>query len=355
MKIIVNYIGINILKGVCLVAGLLLAVDLFFYLINELRFIGTGNYDLIAAIKFIILTIPRKLYIMSPWSALIGTLLVLGSMAKNSELVTMRASGISANTIALFGSYYILLFTVVVFIAGELLAPKIESFAQQQKTLALSQGKAIYTAYGTWIRNGNKFVHVEIIKDQDTLSNVTIYELDQNFRLKQSRFAKIAKFIKNDYWELSQVIITDFNNNKIIKNIVPSLKEKNLLDLHILQASSVKHLERLSISSLYIIIKERIANNLTVIEYKIAFWRKIIQPFSILIMSYLAVPFVLGPLRSCSRGLRLLIGIILGFIFYLLNALFCPLASVIHIPPSIAVMLPPIIFLSLSVYLAIKI
>ena len=131
--------------------------------------------------------------------------------------------------------------------------------------------------------------------------------------------------------------------------------EKNLLDLHILQASSVKHLERLSISNLYIIIKERITNNLTVIEYKIAFWRKIVQPFSILIMSYLAVPFVLGPLRSCSRGLRLLIGIILGFIFYLLNALFCPLASVIHIPPSIAVMLPPIIFLSLSVYLAIKI
>ena len=71
-------------------------------------------------------------------------------------------------------------------------------------------------------------------------------------------------------------------------------------------------------------------------------------------MSYLAVPFVLGPLRSCSKGLRLLVGIIVGFLFHLLNALFCPLVTVIDVPPSMAVMLPPIVFLCLSVYLAAR-
>ena len=114
-------------------------------------------------------------------------------------------------------------------------------------------------------------------------------------------------------------------------------------------------MERLSIKSLLVIIQDRLANNLAVTDYKVAFWKKVVQPFSILIMSYLAVPFVLGPLRSCSRGLRLVVGVILGASFYLLNALFCPLVTVISFPPSIAAILPPMIFLSLAVYLAIRV
>ena len=363
--IIANYIGTNLLKGICLVAVVLLGIDLFIYLINELRFVGTGDYNLFAAFEFIILTIPRKLYIMSPLAALIGSLLILGSMAKNCELVAMRTIGMGVNKIALFGSYYVFLFTILVFLAGELLAPKIELFAQKRKTLALSQGKAIYTAHGTWVRTANKFIHVGIIKDHNTLHNVTIYELDPEFKLKQSSFVETVKLLKfdKDYgstWELNNVMVTDFaevvnKNKQEIKLInIATKQEHNLLDLNILQTANVKHLERLSIKNLAVIIKDRLANNLTVTDYKIAFWKKIIQPFSILIMSYLAVPFVLGPLRSYSRGSRLMVGVILGFSFYLLNALFCPLVAVINFPPSIAVMLPPMIFLTLAVYLAVK-
>lgn len=365
MRIIANYLGINLLKGIFLVAILLLGIDLFFYFINELRFVGTGDYNLLAAVQFIILTIPRKLYIMSPWAALIGSLLVFGSMAKNCELVAMRTAGISPNKIALLSGYYVLLFTVLVFLSGELFAPKIELFAQKRKTLALSRGKAIYTNYGTWIRNGNKFIHVGNIKDHNTLQNITIYELDQSLKLKQASFAKSAELIKIDgstdsVWDLKNVIITDFGSRikkgsggvKLSKML--NKQEQNLLDLNILQTANIKHLERLSIKHLATIIQDRLANNLTVIDHKVAFWKKIIQPFSILVMSYLAVPFVLGPLRSCSRGLRLVVGVVLGFIFYLLNALFCPLVSVANFPPSIAIMLPPMIFLALALYLAVR-
>ncbi len=375
MRIITNYIGLNLLKGISIVAILLLGVDLFFYFINELRFVGTGNYNLFAACEFVLLTIPRKLYIMSPWAALIGSLLVLGSMAKNCELLAMRTIGISANKIALYGSYYVLFFTIMVFIFGELLAPKIELLAQKRKTLACSQGNAIYTSYGTWIRTGNKFIHVATIQNHNTLQGITIYELDSDLKLKRSSFAETARLISeqninkkdinknlNSLWELKNIIVTDFsdltnkNSNNTIKLVkLANTQEKNLLDLNILKTANVKHLERLSIKSLLVIIQDRLANNLAVTDYKVAFWKKVVQPFSILIMSYLAVPFVLGPLRSCSRGLRLVVGVILGASFYLLNALFCPLVTVISFPPSIAAILPPMIFLSLAVYLAIRV
>lgn len=374
MRILVNYIGLNVLKGILIVAILLLSVDLFFYFISELRFVGTGNYNLLSACEFVMLTIPRKLYTMSPWSALIGSLLVLGSMAQSSELLFMRTVGLSANRIALYGSVYVLLFTLLIFVFGELLAPRIESFAQTRKTLALSRGNTIYTSNGTWMRNHNKFIHVAKVQDFNTLSGITIYEFDEYLRLKKSSFARTAKLINSAYdqinkksnslWELENIVTTDFSD---LNNVLPADKdnnikfmrlatkqEENLLDLNILQTANVKHLERLSIKSLLAVIQDRINNNLAITDYKVAFWKKIVQPFSILVMSYLAVPFVLGPLRSCTRGLRLLVGVMLGASFYLLNALFCPLVTVINFPASIAAMLPSIIFLSLAVYLAAK-
>lgn len=360
MKIIINYIGINLLKGILLVAILLLGIDLLFYFINELRFIGTGDYNLLAAIEFVILTIPRKLYIISPWAALIGSLVVLGTMANNCELVAMRSVGISANKIAIFGSYYVFLFTIVVFLAGELLAPKIELLAQKRKTLAMSRGQAMYTSYGTWVRTGNRFIHIANIRTNKILNKVTIYNLDENFQLKQIKFAETAQLIKDNTWELKNIFITIFpelvdnTNNTIKLEKINTQIENNLVDVSILQVTNIKHLERLSIITLAKVIKDRVINNLAVVEYKIAFWKKIIQPFSILIMSYLAVPFVLGPLRSCSRGLRLLVGIIVGFLFHLLNALFCPLVTVVNIPPSLAVIVPPMVFLCLSIYLAVR-
>ena len=94
MKIINRYIGKQVIIMILVVAVALLGVDLFFYLVNELKFVGRGNYQLSTAFAFIALTIPRKIYIMFPWSALLGTLLALGQLAKSSELVVMRASAV---------------------------------------------------------------------------------------------------------------------------------------------------------------------------------------------------------------------------------------------------------------------
>jgi lipopolysaccharide export system permease protein len=370
---IINYLGWNLLKGILLVALLLLGIDLFFYFINELRFVGTGDYNFVAVCEFVLLTIPRKIYLISPWAALLGSLLVLGSMAKNNELLFIRTIGVSVNKIALYGGYYIMIFTVSVFIFGELLAPKIEAIAQQRKTLALSKGKAVSTANGMWVRAKNKFIHITKVKDPHTLTDVTVFDLDENLKLKTSSFASVARLSKNSQsdnqtWELQDVIITDFSrvininnnelanqNNRISSEKLATKTETNLLDLNILKVAGVKHLERLSIKNLLLTIKDRLANNLTVIEYQIAFWKKIVQPFSILIMSYLAVPFVMGPLRSCSRGLRLLVGVAVGASFYLLNSLFCPLVTVINFPASIAAILPAAIFLCIGVCLAVKV
>jgi len=313
-------------------------------------------------------------------------MIVLASMSKYNELLFIRSIGLSINKIFLYSSSYVVLFTILIFILGELLAPKIELLAQNKKTLALSQGNAISTFLGTWVRNKNKFIHVKMIKDHNTLNDVHIYTLDDEFKVLNSTFAETVKLISdqrckntdkdcNNLWELSNVTITDFsyepkdtstgydavevNDLNIKSNIIKQqeilkLEEKNLLDMNILRASNVKHLERLSIINLFRIIRERVANNLSVIEYKIAYWKKIIQPFSIIIMGYLAFPLVISRFKRYSTSTYLLLGVILGIVFYLLNAVLIPLATVLGLPPSLGIIMPPLIFLSIGIYFTVK-
>ena len=74
MKILDRYIGTQVLMTISLVTFALLGVDVFFYLVNELRTIGKGDYTFNVALLYVILTIPRKLYLIFPWATLLGSL-----------------------------------------------------------------------------------------------------------------------------------------------------------------------------------------------------------------------------------------------------------------------------------------
>lgn len=84
-------------------------------------------------------------------------------------------------------------------------------------------------------------------------------------------------------------------------------------------------------------------NTLESQHYRLAFWKKVFQPLAILAMVFLAIPFILGPLRQSSAGFRLLVALIVGFVFYVANALFGPLSIVYHLPPYWAALLPSLI------------
>lgn len=343
MKIIDKYISKQVIAMILIVAIALLGVDLFFYLVNELKLVGQGNYHLSTAFAFIALTIPRKLYVMFPWSALLGTLLALGQLSKASELVVMRTSAISIQRIALATLQGVLFLTVIVFIGGEIISPVFERIAQQKKIMAISVGQAIQTDYGIWIKNQREFIHINMVLADGTLQQITRYTFDDHLSLQEIIYANMA-IQSTGGWLLKHVTGTRFtkSNTSLIKE--EKLLVPNLLNKEILEVSSVKHLERLSLRHLHKVIKQRQKNGLNVQNYAIAFWTKIFQPFSVLVMVYLAIPFVFGPLRSSSVGLRLLVGIIIGFSFHVINSIASQMPVVINMPPMLALAIAPCLF-----------
>ena len=350
MNILDRYIGKQITVAILLVIFALLGVDLFFYLVNELRFIGKGDYKLGTDLIFIALTIPRKIYIIFPWAALIGSLLSLGNLAKNSELVAMRAAAISVPRIAWSALKAGLWLTLIMFICGEVISPTTEAWAQKRKTLALSRGQAIQTQFGTWVRHGNEFIHVGVVKLHDKLNNITRYEFNKQLQLQAVSLSGSATK-QADGWILENMHGTKLNANSTEVISADKLKIPELLDTEILQASAVKHLERLTLNNLWRVIKSRLAQELNATDYERAFWLKISQPFAALVMIFLAVPFAFGPLRSASMGLRILVGVLVGFTFHTLNSIFGPLTAVVGLSPMLAAMIPSFMFVSLGFWM----
>ena len=68
-------------------------------------------------------------------------------------------------------------------------------------------------------------------------------------------------------------------------------------------------------------------------------------------MIFLGIPFIFGPLRSVSMGLRMMTGIAAGFCFYFSNQLFGPFSIVYQLPAFLAAAIPLIIVACLSYYL----
>ncbi len=347
MVILDRYLAKQVIFSILMVSIALLGFDLFFSLVHELKVVGRSQYTLTAALSYLLLTIPSRMYAMFPWSALIGTLISLGALANHSELVVMRTASFSVGRITWGVVKAALLLLIVVVLVGEGIAPITERIAQSKRTWALSGGQTIQTPYGIWVRQGKEFIHIQSVRTDGELIGVTCYQFDHQRHLKKAFFAESANQ-NNGQWQLNGVVGTEFSAEKTLPFHKETMHLAQVLEPDILEAAMVRHPERLSLPILWRTIQHRTKNELNTQSYEGAFWVKICQPIVIIMMVFIAVPFVFGPLRSVSMGFRVVAGILVSFVFHTLNTFLTPLAIVYQLPPILAVLLPIFLFTSIG-------
>ncbi|MFW2371627.1 MAG: LptF/LptG family permease, partial [Gammaproteobacteria bacterium] len=119
MSILDRYIARTIVSGTLmtlLVLGSLLA---FVDFVSEIGDVGKAEYTVVDAASYVLLSLPKRLYELFPTAVLLGSLLGLGTLASNSELIVVRASGISIMRIVRSVLQAGLLVVVMVALIGE--------------------------------------------------------------------------------------------------------------------------------------------------------------------------------------------------------------------------------------------
>lgn len=349
MKIITRYIWKTLLGTILLSLFLVFGIELIFSIVNEIRYVGKGDYTIWHMFMFNLLTMPQNIYQMFPMAVLVGTLMGLGILAGNSELVVIRSAGISTQKIIWSVLKLSLILAVFAWCLGEWVAPVTDKIAQNQKALVLSGGQTLKTDNGVWLRDDNKFINIQSVDVGGHLQGIIFYEFDDDFSLIRASKAQYADYI-TDHWVLYDVEETSFLGEALETKYYSQLDWHSKVEPNILRIVGTKYLDELSMVGLWQTMHYRKLNDLDYRPYQLALWQKMIQPLAIVIMMFLAVPFVFGPLRSSTQGFKLVIGMVIGFLFHTINDLFGPLTLVYQIHPIVGACLPIFLFLLFGLY-----
>ncbi len=328
-------------------------LELFIGLSNEISQVGHGHYTLFNAFTVVMMQAPTGIYEVFPIVGFLGCLIGLGRLASHSELTIMRASGISINRIAWVTAQAAILVVVLMTFVGEYVAPIMQNKAEQIKAVALKNEAQKISLNNVWFYSNNNFIRVGKVVSRHLIDNVMIYKLDGHQRLQSVIQAKKGQLEHGDNWMLANARVVHLQDKRVTssrENYVMKLylrPKMVLFDRHAIKQDSIVSLSK---SILY---RKRVG--LITNIYVFSLWKRLLQPFSSILMICLAVPFVFGSLRDSSMTVRFIIGLSVGFAFYMINQLFGPITMLYSFSAIWAAVLPLLLIMLGYCYLYYKV
>jgi lipopolysaccharide export system permease protein len=350
IKLLDWYIARTLLSTVTMTLSVLVGLSGLIKFVEQLRKLGEGDYDMMVAALYVLLSLPRDIEQFFPMATLLGALIGMGVLASNSELVVMQASGLSRWDIIASAMRASAVMIVLVMLVGEFVTPPSEAKAKQIRTEAISGGSLFASDQLIWAKDGQDFVSIGQVVTRDVSRDITVYRFSESLLLEQTIFAEQATYINEQGWQFEGVTVTTFTPDSIDIANLERADWMSTLSPDKLGIVAVKP-EALSIRGLNEYVNYLINNDQDPSRYQLAFWRKVFQPISVAVMVLMALSFIFGPLRSVSMGARVIMGVLTGFGFFITNEVFGPLSLVYQLPPALGALLPSLLFAGIATVL----
>jgi lipopolysaccharide export system permease protein len=336
--ILSQYMMRAILATTSLVLVVLLALAGLFEFIAELDD-TRGDYQTPRVILYTLLRLPQLAFEMLPVAALIGSLLGLGALAANSEIIVMRASGLSirkmSGMVAMTGAVLL----VITALLGEFIGPPLDYFARNMRLEARFGQDEDRLGNATWVRDGPVILHLERVSSEFEFGSIYLFLLDENHGLASIARAENSGIDKEDRWVLENLRETRFEGDGVqVVESTLAIEDFNI-DAETLGISLVKP-QSLSGRGLVSYIAYLKRNSLDARRYETELWYRIARTATVLIMPVLALAFVFGSLRTGGAGARLMIGVVIGLSYYLASEMLANSGQVFNFDPAVIAWLP---------------
>ena len=264
--------------------------------------------------RYVGMRIPQIIETFLPFSVLLGTILTLVTLNQNSEVIAMKASGMSAHQVL-----------APLFLAALLVAGISFAFNERivtRSTAALSAWQKVEYAKvprdsgvraNIWVRAGNDLINAGTVETRGAvvLRDVTVYERTQGV-LSSMLKADSAKPVAGG-WELT-------NARRFIRRsgtleplgTITAMKGVGTDQFTLAQVDG----DELPFSELSTAIDELEAAGRPVDALKGVLWHKISGPLSAILMPLLGAVAAFGLARSGKLFVRAILGMALGFAYF---------------------------------------
>lgn len=336
--ILTQYLMRSILTVTALVLLVLLALVGLFEFIGELDD-TKGEYQTAQVVLYTLLRLPQLAFEMLPIAALIGSLLALGALASNSEIIVMRSAGLSVRRLAAMVGVAGIMMLMLAGLLGEFIGPPLDYFARNMRLQARSDQADGRLGQDAWARDGNKFLHFERVSSEYDFGSIYVFRFDGANRIQSIARAENSGVDDDGQWILRNLYETRFVDDGV--QVVESSRaiEDFDIDASVLGISLVKP-QSLSGRGLLGYIAYLKRNSLDASGYEAELWYRVARTVTVIVMPLLALAFVFGSLRTGGAGARLMIGVVIGLAYYLAAEMLANSGQVFNLNPALIAWLP---------------
>ncbi|MES1926125.1 LPS export ABC transporter permease LptG [Salinisphaera sp. T31B1] len=351
MRVINRYLGLELLRAYGVVTLLLLGLFGFFDLSAELDDVGQGNYATLDAIKVTLGQLAQRAVELTPFTLLLTVVGALGLMTGRSELVVLRAAGLSPLHIARRVAGFGLIVLAAALVVQSLVAPPLSQQAQQLRATRISGGSIADDAT-FWMRSQDGVVHIGALENARVPLDIEILRFGPDASIERSLQAERADIQADGDWRLQDVTVKRFDGSGEISEHRdqllwrPTLYERQLAVLD-------RRPDSLSPRALYRYIDYLEAHDQDAQPFRIALWQKLALPVTTLAMLLLGLPLVFVNPRGANVGLRIAIAAAIGLSGYGLIQMIGNLAFLYGLSAPLC-MLAPGLALSLAALLWLR-
>jgi len=326
-------------------------------------FKGTASWSTL--LQYFRYATPQWIYYVLPVAVLLATLVTIAILTKNSELIVMKACGISLYRVALP------MFVTSAVVGGLL-------FALEETVLGPSNRRAeeirsvirggdpamLDVLHRRWlVGSEGEIYHYEWFDPQKNLiSALSVYEFsDAMERITRRSYVHLATWQGNgedeeplDLWKVETGWTREFGEDGKVRTFTPFTADTMRLETASYFGAEEPDAQFMGYRELREYTKVLAASGFDVVPQHVALARKIAFPFVTIVMTLLAVPFGVTIGRSGAMG-GIGVGIALAITYWTVISVFAALGEGGALPPLLAAWAPNLLFGSAAAYLLLTV
>jgi lipopolysaccharide export system permease protein len=357
MSILSRYIALTWLRLLALCLGSFVAVYLVLDMMDKIpRFLRVGGAA-VDILHFFVCKMPEMIGQTAPFSILMATLLTLGILSRNSEIIAMRSCGVSLPRISLPMLVLGLVSSLLLLANAELIVPKsYDRMEQIERVKIKKQGvNAVFKRNNIWFRSDSRIMQAHLFDPQTkTLKGVIVWTLDSSMNPLSRIDAESADY-RDGVWTLRKVELKKFSTEQ-----VPDLQKMPAMEIALnLKVDDLRVLDNNADNLNYRKLKEYAENlqsgGYQAFRYQTMMHTKLAAPFAAFVMVILGIPFSLRSSRSGGMTLGIGASIVIGFAYFVANAVLLSYGRSGVLPPLVAAWGANFLFVLSGIWLAMTV
>jgi LPS export ABC transporter permease LptG len=340
---------------------LLMIVFTFFDLVGDIL---RNHISLMIVGAYLVNLTPSMIYQIAPLAVLIAALVTFGVLNRNSEIVAMKATGISLYRLVVPITAIAAALAVSLFLFDQYYLP--QANRKQEALRAIIKGRPAQTFLHPerkWIfgqphagEPARIFYYLFFDPDRKEFANLSVFELDpHSFQLTRRIFAARATWDADaGTWQFENGWVRDVHGANV--TAYRDFAQSTFPEIHEAPDYFTKEdveAQEMNFGQLDRYIRDLRQSGFDTMRLRVALWHKLAYPLVAVVMVILAIPFALSMGRRGSlTGIAVAIAVALTY--FVVDGLFGALGNVNYMPAAVAAWSSDILFGLVGGYLLLR-